>query len=1156
MMLIRVTTWNMRGAMYGTSYFENLLEESDVCIVTEHWLNRYNICFLHEIAKDFRVFSCTSSSTCNSSKGSGGVAILVRKTCGYKTNELNIENDRICAVKLVKRGYENVCIIGVLLPSTNYSVEEYLSYFSTVCSIYEQMSSDCVTIVCGDFNTDISLNVKNTKSKHLLNFVESNNMSPAPLITGCRGPKYTYRSKDGTRKTLIDYIMIPEFLCNGCSDLKVRNDCLYNVSDHYPISITLDTNLLCNTSNKLAVGRKVLLWSKSDEWQKQYYRSELDKLLDINLSNYTVNDEFIEQFNSILVNAVHSAAISCIPTGYFRHFLKPYWKSNQLNLYHDQQRHARNQWISEGRVHDKDNIYFIEYKTRKTEFRKRKRRAERRWREEKYADVSEAAELDISEFYRVVRKQRQNKSTTPSMSYNGVTAETDNDICKLWSNYFSDLYTPSNDATFDKSFYDTVSSKVKDYSELSPKTTQPILDEPYTIDEVTEQIQTLKCRKAPGPDYITNEHIIHGGKTIVKWMCYIFNMMHTSEYVPFLYRHGIIVPLYKGNNKDKTSPNSYRAITLTSVMGKVYEKVVLSRITKMLNNIGMTFPDPLQFGFVPEHGSIPALYTLNECINFFRNCKSKLFVCFLDNQKAFDKIWHDGLFLKLKDLGVTGKLWNILFMSYKQASAHVQYNGFISNNFAISQGVGQGRVISAWFFSLYINDLISELKAVNSGISISDLNIPAILLADDTTLLSTSAHGLQRLLDCVQNYACRWRLTYNGTKSCLMLFDGHKQNDSEISVRLGETFIENKNEHVYAGTLITRSVKTTERTKSASKKLKKNLHSLYNIGVNPKCMTPVTNAMIWKRMILPTGLYACEIWGGLSNTEIDLLERTQRYAARFIQCMDKTSPIDSTISNLGLWSIESVTDKFKLLFFGRLCRSNSSTTHKKLFHILISQIILEEDEIGNTITYDLIKTLVKYDMFSFLETFVHETFIPKKDLWSKIVRQSISISEENRWLENIENRPELLRYSKIHSTLTEHRLIRLTLVYPNIKRELLVLVKLGSMAIKKATCPLCCVNSSDILLHLIMSCHALLTERSKLHYTIVDVLPVQTSVDIFNLEESDILLVMLGSVDQDIIQELSPDLWSIMMFYIAKCMYPLYKKIQPVLIENKFNFDY
>jgi hypothetical protein len=118
----------------------------------------------------------------------------------------------------------------------------------------------------------------------------------------------------------------------------------------------------------------------------------------------------------------------------------------------------------------------------------------------------------------------------------------------------------------------------------------------------------------------------------------------------------------------------------------------------------------------------------------------------------------------------------------------------------------------------------------------------------------------------------------------------------------------------------------------------------------------------------------------LENQQNSNYRNRNRYAARFIQCMDKTSPIDSTISNLGLWSIESVTDKFKLLYFGRLCRSNSSTKHKKLFHILISQIILEEDEIENNITYDLIKTLVKYDMFSFLETFVHETFIPKKDV--------------------------------------------------------------------------------------------------------------------------------------------------------------------------------
>jgi hypothetical protein len=59
--------------------------------------------------------------------------------------------------------------------------------------------------------------------------------------------------------------------------------------------------------------------------------------------------------------------------------------------------------------------------------------------------------------------------------------------------------------------------------------------------------------------------------------------------------------------------------------------------------------------------------------------------------------------------------------------------------------------------------------------------------------------------------------------------------------------------------------------------------------------------------------------------------------------------------------------------------------------------------------------------------------------------------------------------------------------------------------------------------------------------------PVQTSVDIFNLEESDILLVMLGSVDQDIIQELSLDLW----FYFLQRYEDLQSKIK---YQNKATY--
>jgi len=73
----------------------------------------------------------------------------------------------------------------------------------------------------------------------------------------------------------------------------------------------------------------------------------------------------------------------------------------------------------------------------------------------------------------------------------------------------------------------------------------------------------------------------------------------------------------------------------------------------------------------------------------------------------------------------------------------------------------------------------------------------------------------------------------------------------------------------------------------------------------------------------------------------------------------------------------------------------------------------------------------------------------------------------------------------MHSTLQcEHILIRLTMIYQDAKLELLVLVALGSTAIKKAVCSLCDKPSNDIVKHLVMECHYLLTERNNMFYTI------------------------------------------------------------------------
>ena len=325
----------------------------------------------------------------------------------------------------------------------------------------------------------------------------------------------------------------------------------------------------------------------------------------------------------------------------------------------------------------------------------------------------------------------------------------------MWSNYFHDLYSEQEDAEnlFDENFYDDISSSVQTYLVSGGNNVIPALEEPIVIDEIKEQLLTVKQGKAPGPDNICNEHLIYGGDIILRYLCKLFNMILKTEYVPLSFRHGTIITLYKGNNKDRTLPNNYRAVTLTSVIGKLLEKIILHRIQNYLKNIDRTIPHPLQFGFVKEHGSIPAIYTLKESINFYLERDSTIYTAFLDNEKAFDRIWQNGLLYKLWNIGISGKIWRIIYDWYKTATANVQYKSLNSKIFNIEQGVGQGRVMSAWLFSLFINDLIYHLIDTQSGLLIEHLHIPCILLADDTTLLSSTKNGLQRLLNVVYNYA-------------------------------------------------------------------------------------------------------------------------------------------------------------------------------------------------------------------------------------------------------------------------------------------------------------------------------------------------------------------------------------------------------------------
>ena len=95
-----------------------------------------------------------------------------------------------------------------------------------------------------------------------------------------------------------------------------------------------------------------------------------------------------------------------------------------------------------------------------------------------------------------------------------------------------------------------------------------VLDYDITLEEVEAAVRSLRNGKGCGSDGVFAEHMKYGGPTIPVWLKRIFNAVLTLEEIPSSLNNGLVTPIYKGKGRDPLNPNSYRGITVTSVIAK------------------------------------------------------------------------------------------------------------------------------------------------------------------------------------------------------------------------------------------------------------------------------------------------------------------------------------------------------------------------------------------------------------------------------------------------------------------------------------------------------------------------------------------------------------------------------------------------------------
>ena len=250
----------------------------------------------------------------------------------------------------------------------------------------------------------------------------------------------------------------------------------------------------------------------------------------------------------------------------FKQFLKPYWDETLKEMYNSMPvKHSV--WISKGRPRDNGYNSYLQYKEAKRIFRQYQRKCAENYLKNLNDEIDRAAEENSEYFWKLVNKRKSNNKANNigfEIKFGNHTCRDPEEICNQWSFYFGSLYKAADVDSYDSANYRRVQSRV---DTLKQRTIDRSSRPRITKSDLTDTIKAKAMARI---------NILYIGPVFRRALVCLFNSMLLNSYITNSMKRGIIITLFKGGNKRKDDPNNYRAITLTSSILKLFERITTS----------------------------------------------------------------------------------------------------------------------------------------------------------------------------------------------------------------------------------------------------------------------------------------------------------------------------------------------------------------------------------------------------------------------------------------------------------------------------------------------------------------------------------------------------------------------------------------------------
>ncbi len=545
------------------------------------------------------------------------------------------------------------------------------------------------------------------------------------------------------------------------------------------------------------------------------------------------------------------------------------------------------------------------------------------------------ANPDSKPFYKLIRQsQRCNFKQTETLIIDGKETRDPHIQRSGLAHYYEDLATPKENNNFDSEYYNQNKLNLDIITQLYKQEDNDEF-EPFTDSEISAAVGKLNSGKSADEYGLSSEHLKMGKHILIPYITRIFNKIMISGEVPQAFKSGVITPVHK-KGKDGKYMDNYRGITVTSIIGKLFEYSLLERITEINNN-----QSELQFGFTKGLSPNMAALLMSESITESKRENKPLYIATLDSQKAFDVVSHEILLNRLYDSGVQPHAWTVIKDMYYGLTSRIKWTGDLSEAFGISQGVRQGGILSTHLYKLYVNNLLLDLESYNLGKFIGSTYIGCPTCADDVLLIADSSSELQEMLSLAYTYSTESRYNIHPTKSAVVrrsVTKAQLSKESTTEFHLGQQIINTNELTQHLGMTRASHHENQHNIDERISLARRTLYKLMNTGVHgSNGINPKVGYKIYQVFVLPRLLHSLEVLP-LNISQIKKLSDFHIGTLRKLQSLPQRTSSAAVYLLLGALPIEPELERRHLSLLYSILNSKNT----KLNEIRVRQTSLPE----------------------------------------------------------------------------------------------------------------------------------------------------------------------------------------------------------------------